>query len=136
MLFKYGRGMEADIRYEKFGMGAFFLNTAWGEPKEREIGTHVGYRFGEWLEIKGNFLNRRILEKEFSDNIFSIEAKGHQAKWLELDLECGFGQSDREKKVHDYAYRMDLRGQFSDSLQYSFEKAYAGPGFFGSFRKT
>ncbi|MDP2754505.1 MAG: carboxypeptidase-like regulatory domain-containing protein, partial [Nitrospirota bacterium] len=132
--FRYGRGAEVDFHPGKLGMGAFFLNTKWTEPKEREIGAYLRYQFSERFGIKGNFLNKSISEKDFTDNLLSIEGKLSWGKKLDLDLECGFGESSRQKEVNDYAYRVDLKGEFSNDLWYSFQKTYAGSGFFGYYR--
>ncbi len=132
-LFEYGRGVGIDYHPEKFGMGVFLLNTRWSEPKEREIGEYLKYRYDEGLEIKGNFLNRSISERNFTDNLFSLEGKIKRDKRLDLELEGGFGQSSRKKKVSDYAYRANLKGHFENDFYYLLRKTYAGPGFWGYY---
>jgi len=131
--FKYGRGTEVNIHSEKFGAGAFFLNTRWVEPREREIGTYLTYKFGEMVEIKGNFLNKNITSKDFTDNLYSIQGKIRQSEKINLDLEYGFSESDRERNFNDHAYRIDFKGQLSEKLRYDFEKIYAGSKFFGYY---
>lgn len=128
--FKYGRGTEVNIHSEKFGAGAFFLNTRWVEPKEREIGTYLRYQFGEMVEIKGNFLNKN---KDFTDNLYSIQGKIRQSEKIGLDLEYGLSESDRERNFNGHAYRIDFKGQLSEKLRYDFERIYAGSNFFGYY---
>ena len=131
-LFKYGRGVGIDYHPEKFGLGAFLLNTRWTELKEREIGGYLGSQFYEGLEIRGNFLNRNS-ERDFTDNLLSLEGKIKKDKRLDLELEGGFGESSRKKKVSDYAYRANLKGHFDNDFYYLFRKTYAGPGFWGYY---
>jgi predicted porin len=131
--FKYGTGAEVDVHPEKFGVGAFFFNTRFGEPKEKEIGTYLRYQFGDMVEIKGNFLNKNIPDKDFTDNLFSIQGKIRPSEKMDLGLEYGFGESDRDKNFIDYAYRIDFKGRLSENFWYSFERTYAGPKFFGYY---
>lgn len=135
--YRYGRGAEVDIHPGKFGVGAFYLETRWDEPKKRELGTYLQYQFNDTFGIKGNFLSKiedsDSPSMDFHDKIYSIQARIRLEEKTDLEVEYGFSNSNREKKSTDNAYRIDLKGQLSDQTFYSFEKIRAGPKYFAYY---
>jgi predicted porin len=136
--FSYGRGVEANFRSGKFGLGAFYLKTRWGEPKKKEGGVSINYQFGEKLGIKGNLLNKRKGStpdfKGYDEQVYSIQATIRPVETINLELEFGYCDNDQENKLDNLAFRMDLHGQFSDQVRYSLEKIYAQPEYFGYYK--
>lgn len=131
--FLYGRGVEINIRSGKINTGAFFLNTRWVKPGEREIGSYFKYEFEKLIEIKGNFLNKRINQKDFTDNIYSIEGKIRPNEKMNIELEYGLSKSDREKDYKSYGYHIDVSGQLFEKIRYDLDKIYCGPKFYGYY---
>jgi hypothetical protein len=131
--FKYGTGAEADYHPGRLGMGGFFSYTRFDEPREREIGTYLAYKISEVFQVKGNFLNKAIPDRDFSDNLFGIQGRIRPNEKLDLGLEYAYGLSNRESNLSDHAYRVDLNGRLSENFFYSFEKIYAGAKFFGYY---
>ena len=135
--YRYGRGTEVKFHPGKFGAGAFYLKTRWEDPDVKEVGTYVKYQFSDSVGIKGNFLQKNSDEtsssKDLHDSVYTVETKINPNKKLDLELEYGQSSSDRETTVHDSAYRIDLRGQFSDEFSYAFDKIHAEPKFFGYY---
>ena len=133
----YGRGVEANIHHGKFGGGAFYLESRWGEPKTKEVGTYVEYQFHNRFRIKGNFLSKikgaDLASRSYDAKIYSIQTEIKPDQALDLDLEFGFCQSDREDISNGSALRIDLQGQLGNLARYSFENIYAGPKYFGYF---
>ncbi|MGB2697991.1 MAG: hypothetical protein WBD28_09075, partial [Candidatus Zixiibacteriota bacterium] len=136
--FSYGRGVEANIRPGKFALGAFYLKNRWGEPKGRAVGTYLEYRLNDKLGIKGNFLNKKkgstYSFKGYDEKIYSIQGTIRPVETLTLDLEVGLCDSDRENKLGELAFRMDLHGRLSDQIRYSLERIYADPKYFGYYK--
>ena len=133
----YGRGVEANVHHRSFGFGAFRLKNRWGKPEARKVGTYLSYRFSDKFGIKGNFLTKN---KEatpsfggYDDRIYSIQAEIKPNERLDLGLEFGFGESDREDRFSDLAFRVDLDGRIFKQIRYSFEKTHAEPEYFGYY---
>jgi hypothetical protein len=135
--FSYSRGAQANIRYGEFGFGAFYSENRWGKPKTRKVGTYLAYQFNEKFDIKGNFLSKNKEStpsfRGYHVQIYSIQAEIKANEKTHLGLECGFNHGEREGKLSDLAFRMDLRGLISNRIWYSFEKTHAGPKYFGYY---
>ncbi|MCK4828745.1 hypothetical protein KA005_74125, partial [bacterium] len=133
----YGRGVEANVHHRRFGFGAFRLKNRWGKPEARKAGTYLAYRFSDKFGIKGNFLTKSkeatLSFAGYDDRIYSIQAEIKPNETLELDLEFGFGESDREDRFSDLAFRIDLGGRIFKQIRYSFEKTHAEPKYFGYY---
>ena len=136
----YGRGVEANIYHGKFGSGAFYLETRWGEPKKKQVGAYLTYQFNNKLQIKSTFLSKTtgsaFTSKDYDSRIYSIQAEMKPNQAFDLDLEFGFCQSDREDKSNGLAFRMALQGQLRSRVTYSFENIYAGSKYFGYYNDT
>jgi hypothetical protein len=133
----YGRGVEANVHHRSFRFGAFRLKSRWGKPEARKVGTYLAYWFSDKFGIKGNFLTKT---KEaapsfagYDDRIYSVQAEIRPNEKLELDLEFGFGESDREDRFSDLAFRIDFGGRIFKQIRYSFEKTHAEPEYFGYY---
>jgi predicted porin len=133
----YGRGVEANVHHGSFRLGAFRLKSRWGKPEARKVGTYLAYRFSDKFGIKGNFLTKNKEATSsfagYDDRIYSIQAEIKPDEKLELDLEFGFGESDREDRFSDLAFRIDLGGRIFKQIRYSFEKTHAEPKYFGYY---
>ena len=133
----YGRGVEANVHHGSFRLGAFRLKSRWGKPEARKVGTYLAYRFSDKFGIKGNFLTKnKEATRSFSgydDRIYSIQAEIRPAETLGLEVEFGFGESDREDRFSDLAFRIDLDGRIFKQIRYSFEKTHAEPKYFGYY---
>ncbi|MGB2804411.1 MAG: hypothetical protein WBD64_05900 [Candidatus Zixiibacteriota bacterium] len=134
--FRYGRGLEAKVSRGKFGYGAFYMEGRWQKPKERELGTYLAYQFNERFHVRGNFLGKSKQSSRsgsgHDDEILSILARVKPDETVTLDLEYGVSDCERDGRLKDAAYRINLQGQ-ADQVSYSFEKTYAGPEYFGYY---
>ena len=135
--FYYGRGAEVNIHPGKFEIGAFYLESRWENPKARKVGTYLGYRFNDKFEIKGNCLSKSKDStssfKGYDVKIYSIQTQINLSDWMRLGLESGFAHGEREDKLSNLAFRMDLNGRISNQIRYSFEKTHAGPKYLGYY---
>ena len=135
--FRYGRGAEILVHPGAFGGGAYYLETRWDQPAVRETGTFLSYKPNDLLQIKGNFLNKiteaDFAHGEFQDRIYSLQGRVRPNRMLDLGLEYARSNSERERDFSDYAYRIDLKGNWSDRVWYTFEKTHAEPKFFGYY---
>jgi predicted porin len=133
----YGRGAEANMYLGNFRLGAYRLKSRWGKPEARKVGAYLAYRFSDKFGIKGNFLTKNkeatLSSAGYHDRIYSIQAEIRPDEMLGLDLEFGFGESDREERFSDLAFRIDLDGRISKRVRYSFEKTHAQPKYFGYY---
>lgn len=133
---RYGRGGGARFHYPKLGGGAFYLESRWQEPKEREIGTYLSYRLTDWFGLRGNFLNKKkeadAVHPDLTTNLYSLQTEMQWGKKLQLGLEYGLSDNERETRTQDHAYRFDLKGEVAGA-RYAFEKTYAGPRYFGYY---
>ncbi|MCK4427808.1 MAG: hypothetical protein KAW16_04935, partial [candidate division Zixibacteria bacterium] len=135
--FYYGRGAEVNIHPAKFEIGAFYLESRWEDPKARKVGTYLAYRFNDRFEIKGNCLSKSKDStssfKGYDVKIYSIQTEINLSEWIRLGLESGFAQGEREGKLSNLAFRIDLNGRISNQIWYSFEKTHAGPKYLGYY---
>jgi hypothetical protein len=135
--FSYGRGAEANTHRGDFGVGAFYVENRWEEPKTRKVGTYLAYQFNDRFGIKGNFLSKNKYStpsfKGYDVKIFSIQTEIKPNEKIDLDLEGGFSHGEREGKLSDLAFRIDLDGRLFNLIRYSFEKTHAGPKYFGYY---
>ncbi len=135
--FYYGRGAEVSIHPAKFEIGAFYLESRWEDPKARKVGTYLAYRFNDKFEIKGNCLGKSKDSTSSSNRyrvrIYSVQTGINLSEWMRLGLESGFAHGEREGKMNDLAFRMDLSGRISNQVRYSFEKTHAGPKYLGYY---
>jgi len=137
---RYGRGAEGNIHPGPFGAGAYYLETRWDQPAVQEAGAYLSYQMNDLLQIKGNFLNK-IRDKyssfaEANDRIYSVEGRARTNQMFDLGLEYALSDSERERDYTDNAYRIDVRGNFSDQAWYTLEKTRAGPKFFGYYNSV
>ena len=135
--FCYGRGLEASISPGRYGLKAFYAENRWSQPKIRRVGTSLSYQFTKKLNIKGNFLTKRNRSNfspwSYDEKLYSLESKVELAKTLNLDLELGYYDTKGEEESGELAFRINLDGQLSDQIRYSFENIYAGPNYFGYY---
>ncbi|MBW1671548.1 MAG: hypothetical protein JRJ40_09145, partial [Deltaproteobacteria bacterium] len=138
--YRYGRGMEVNVRPDRLKAGALYLQTRWETPETEELGTYVAYQFTDTFSIKGNFLYKSrdptFSTGRYDDKIYSIEAKIEPNETMDLELEYGLSSSDREEKNSDYAYRIALDGQLANQARYTFEKIHAEPTYFGYYNDS
>ncbi|MBI5099042.1 MAG: hypothetical protein HZB30_07350 [Nitrospirae bacterium] len=137
--YKYGKGLEVNIHPGNFGAGAFYLETRWDKPEQKEFGTYVRYKFREGFSVQGNFLDKSIKlnsSSENKDKIYSVQSEINLNEKMNIDVEYGLDNSDRVEKSSGTAYKLRLNGQLSDRTSYFFEKVYAGPKFFGYYNDT
>lgn len=134
--YKYGRGAEINLRPGRFGLGAFFLNSRWSEPEERESGGYLKYQF-EKFDLKLNLLDAQKSADQlanfrgFNDKIWSLETQIKPNAHTNMEFE--YGSCDRAGETSGNAYRVHLNGQMSKDASYSLEKVYAGPKYFGYY---
>ncbi len=135
--FCYGRGLEANISPERYGLKVFYAENRWSQPKLRRVGTSLSYQFTKKLNIKGNFLTKRNRSTSsswsYDEKLYSLESKVELAKTLNLDLELGYCDTEGEQESGELAFRINLDGQLSDQIRYSYENIYAGPNYFGYY---
>jgi hypothetical protein len=133
----YGRGVEADIRPGKLGLGAFFLENRWGKPKTSKLGAYLSYDFNAEFNLKGNFLIKGMKHpfsfEDYEARIYSLEAGFKPVQETQVNLECGFSQSEKERKSNDLAFRVGLGGLIFNRVRYSLERTFAGPEYFGYY---
>jgi hypothetical protein len=138
--FFYGRGAELSVHPRNVALGGLYLETRWGEPKERRIGSYLGYSFGDKLRLKGNILLKRDgsgSEQEWGkDWIYSIDAEVRPYRTMSLGLEYGLSYTGDGNRVRGDAYRIESRGQVLNWMKYSFEKVHAGPDYSGYYRDS
>ena len=131
----YGRGVEADIRPGKFGLGAFFLESRWGKPKTSKVGAYLSYDFNAKFNLKGNFLikgmKRPFSFRDYDARIYSLQTGFKLVKETRLNLEYGFSQSEKEGESNDFAFRVDLAGLIFNQIGYSLERTFAGSTYLG-----
>jgi hypothetical protein len=131
----YGRGVEADIRPGKLGLGAFFLESRWGRPKTSKVGAYLSYDFNAKFNLKGNFLikgmKRPFSFRDYDARIYSLQTGFKPVKETRLNLEYGFSQSEKEGESNDFAFRIDLAGHIFDQISYSLERTFAGSKYLG-----
>jgi diguanylate cyclase (GGDEF)-like protein len=128
--YSYGRGAEVDVHSRGIEFGSFYSQSRWVEPEKRETGTYLEYQLNDKLSIRGNFLDK--FSSDFHDNIYSIQA-GMKSNETALDLEYGLSESQREGRYSGNGYRANLEGNLFKYINYSFEKIYAEPKFFGYY---
>jgi hypothetical protein len=133
----YGRGLEADIHHGDFGFGGFYRETRWKRPKDRELATYLAYQLNDRFSLRGNLLGKSEPSTQsvrgYDDEIFSLQLNAELHEGVNLDLECGVSDCDREGSSKDAACRIDLKGQV-EQIWYSFEKTYAGPDYSGYYK--
>lgn len=137
--YKYGNGFEANIHPGNFGAGAFYLETKWDQPEQKEFGTYIRYEFRKGFSIQGNFLDKNTQlspSSENKDKIYSIQSEINLSEKMNIDVEYSLNSSDRLEKSSGTAYRLKLNGQLPNKASYSIEKVYAGPKFFGYYNDT
>jgi hypothetical protein len=131
----YGRGVEADIRPGKFGLGAFFLENRWGKPKTSKVGAYLSYDFNAKFHLRGNFLikgmKRPFSFRDYDGRIYSLQTGFKPVKETRLNLEYGFSQSEKEGESNDFAFRVDLAGHIFNQISYSLERTFAGSKYLG-----
>lgn len=132
--YKYGRGAEIDFRPGNLETGAFFLNSRWSEPEEKEFGGYLKYRF-EKVDVKLNLLNKQKSSTHdsqgYEDKIWSLETDFRPNAYTNMELE--YASCDRNEGTDDNAYRMNLYGQVFDNVSYYFENVHAGAKYFGYY---
>jgi hypothetical protein len=135
--FYYGRGAEVNIHPAGFEIGAFYLESRWEDPKAKKVGSYLGYRFNDKFEIKGNYLSKSKDSTSscegYDVEIYSIQTEMNLSEWMRLGLESGFARGEKEGRLPNLAFRMDLSGRLSNQIQYSFEKTHAGPKYLGYY---
>ncbi len=133
----YGRGAEASVHPEALDLGAFYLETRWDTPQEREVGSYVSYRLSDRLRIKGNFLHKQKDESlpvgGYDASIYSIQSSVRGGPRLNLSLESAYSVGDKNGRVTDQAHRVALDGRPSKRSWYTFESIYAGADFLGYY---
>ncbi|UCB52270.1 MAG: hypothetical protein JSV10_09845 [Candidatus Zixiibacteriota bacterium] len=133
----YGRGVEANVHHRSFRFGAFRLKSRWGKPEARKVGAYLAYRFSDKFGVRGNFLTKSkeatLSFAGYDDRIYSVQAEIRPNETLKLDMEFGFGESDRKDRFSDLAFRVDLGGRIFKQIRYSFEKTHAEPKYFGYY---
>jgi hypothetical protein len=136
----YGRGIEVDIRPGKFGWGASFWENRWGTPKTSKVGTYLSYEPNAKLNLKGNFLvkgmKRPFSFRDYEARIYSLQTGFKPDKKTQLNVECGFSQSEKEGGSNDLAFQINLAGLVFNQIRYSLERAFAGPEYFGYLNDT
>ncbi len=137
--YKYGKGLEANIHPGNFGAGAFYLETRWDQPVQKEFGTYIRYDFWKGFSIQGNFLDKNTKlnpSSENKDKIYSVQSEINLNEKINIDVEYGLDSSDRREKSSGTAYRLKLNGQLPNKTSYFLEKIYAAPKFFGYYNDT
>ncbi len=133
----YGRGAQADVRKKRIRFGAFYAKDRWGEPKPRMTGAYLAYRFGDRIDVKGNFLSKNrdstVSVRGYQARIYSVQTEFDLHPDMKLDLECGMGQGEGKDQNRGFAYRLDLTGRISNRVDYSVEKTRAEPTYLGYY---
>ncbi len=129
--YKYGRGAEIEIYPADFTLGTFYLKSRWENPEEERVGTYVEYKFNDYFNVKGNFLNKN--KELYNDKITSFQTQIKPTEKLNLELEYGYCNSRREGRFNDSAYSVDFEGEVYNRVYYSLKKIYANPNFFGYY---
>ena len=129
--YKYGRGAEINIYPADFKVGTFYVESRWEKPEEGRAGMYVEYKFNDYLNVKGNFLNKN--KESYNDKISSLQTQIKPTEKLNLELEYGYCNSSREEKFTDNAYSVDFGGEVYNRVYYNLKKIYAKPNFFGYY---
>jgi len=132
-----GRGAGAAWHDNGTAVGAFYMMTRYRANNSDEIGAFVSQEVGLGMTLQGNFLRKTDTEPAerdvFPQDIFSLEARYHPSKALDLRLEGGISESD--SGLADRAYRAEAHGEIGKT-QYAVEYAFAGPDFHGYYNDT
>ena len=132
-----GRGAGAAWHDNGTAVGAFYMMTRYRANNSDEIGAFVSQDVGFGVTLQGNFLRKAGTEPAERDvlpqDIFSLEARYHPSKALDLRLEGGISESD--SGLADRAYRAEAHGEIGKT-QYAVEYAFAGPDFHGYYNDT
>ena len=131
----YGRGAEARIQSKRATLGAFYVETRWDTPRERQVGTYLGHRFHDKFRMRGNFLHKRE-DGNLSygeANIYTMQSNLKAGPKFNLSLESGYSASNENENMSDQAHRLTLDGRLSNRFWYTFENIYAGPKFTGYY---
>ncbi len=107
-----------------------FIQKVGGLNLKEKAGTYFKYQLSNKLSVRGNFLHKFFSDS--CDNIYSIQT-GMKSNETGLDLEYGLSESKREGRYSGNGYRANLDGNLFKYINYSFEKIYAGPKFFGYY---
>ncbi|NTU41980.1 MAG: hypothetical protein HGA78_02800 [Nitrospirales bacterium] len=136
-LYRYGRGVEANIHAGRFGTGAFFLQTRFDDPATRELGAYLQYNLSDSVGLRANILQKErdqtVFSPEQKENVGSLQTKAQYGEKVKLDAEYGLSRSMAGAKDSDSAYRVNLNGRLSEKIWYFFEKLHAGPRFGGFY---
>ncbi|MHB1190307.1 MAG: hypothetical protein ACYC08_05635, partial [Armatimonadota bacterium] len=89
--------------------------------ENKETGAYVRRRMSDSLDMKLN-----LLQKNDSDDLWSMEANAKLGKTADLQMEYGSGGADE-------AYRASLSGS-TQGLYYQIGKTHAGPNYRGYYR--
>ena len=135
---RYGRGGGMNLRQQKIGVGAFYLETLDCSPQQDEAGGYLSYQVAERLGIKGNILHKTseiASVPEINSNLYSIQATSEWDKMLVLDLEYGYSDNSGAARGNGNGYRINLIGEMGKA-RYAFEKNYSDPNFFGYYHDS
>lgn len=133
----YGRGGEISIHPGGLEIGSFYMQTRWESPGREEMGTFVGYRHENILELRANYLNKRKNVASsftgYETDIYSVQARLSPGAAFDLGLEYGYSMDAGEGDEKDPAYRVTLDGELADRIWYTFESTHAGPRYRGYY---
>lgn len=134
--YKYGRGVEGTFNLKNLRLGGYFVDTrveGGGGSVEEERASFLGYRFGQSLTLDLNYLNKQGTDGDA--DIVSLEALVRPIASIMLELEHGVGRKRQDGgNVTDDAWRAKLTGDIKKTINYHFEKIYAGSDYPGYYR--
>ncbi len=135
--YHYGRGVGFTLRQQDASdLGAYFADSRWSEPDERESGFYYRRQFGSNIGVKLNYLDKQQSSPlNYDDNVWSLETTLKPDKHTNAALEMASSHSSRGGGVDGQAYRATINGRLK-SISYSIEKTRAEPSFFGYYNDS
>jgi len=141
-LYTYGRGAEGLVNLDDFTVGAYYHESRWTTPKEKQAAAYIKYNLSGEQYIGLNYLRKEGLAtfaretsgEDAEDDILSLRGEFEPLTNVDLDLEYAWGQRCLETATNDdTAYRAKVSG-FHDWGAYEFIVIHAEPDFPGYYR--
>ena len=135
----YGRGIGLDLKSlarGRWAAGAFHVRDRFGDEWVDQ-GFYIEHSLGNDSALRLNVGRMETAatdtEPEYTDDLWSLEARLNIGTNNQLELEYGKSDTNRPAGGDDDAYRGELRGILGDSFAYSFRKLRAGADYWGYY---
>ena len=135
----YGRGIGLDFKSlagGRWAAGAFHVRDRFGDEWVDQ-GFYIEHSLGNDSALRLNVGRVETAatdtEPEYTDDLWSLEARLNIGASSQLELEYGKSSTNRPAGGDDDAYRGELRGVLGDRFAYSFRKLRAGADYWGYY---